>query len=204
MNVKQWSERISRRSDFTCGLVHLTKPKNRISSINILVQILKDRTLKASSDGYICGKNPVVCFQDVPLQSLSENIYYEQQLREEDKNKTIRYSPFGIRFSKPYIYRAGGRPVFYEDTEVAKNILPKEEYWRIVKLDLCNDDNFVDWTHERKWRIKGDFHFDLEQVEVLLSSQKSIARFIEICEEYGLTDIMKEIKGIVTLKSIIF
>lgn len=204
MDKTKWIKRISHRTDFTCGLVHLTKPKNKSDSLDILINILKERTLRASSEGYICGKDPVVCFQDVPLQSLSENILFEQQLRKEDKSKPVRYTPFGLRFSKPYIYKAGGRPVIYEDTDVAKKILPKDEYWRIVRFDLSNDENIVDWTHEREWRVKGDFHFELEQVEILLSQENSLAKFIEVCEKNDLTQIIKEVKGISTLKSIVF
>lgn len=204
MNKKQWSNRISQRSDFTCGLVHLTKPQNGQKSLDILINILKEGTLKASTEGYICGKDPVVCFQDVPLQSLAENILYEQQLRKEDASQPIRYAPFGLRFSKPYIYRAGGRPVIYENTGIAKSFLLESEYWRIVKFDLNNDDNFIDWTHEREWRIKGDLHFDLKQVEILLSKEYTIAKFVDICERNDITQILKEVKGITMLKSIVF
>ncbi len=204
MNKKQWSKRISRRTDFSCGLVHLTRSRGGLSSLDILIDILKNGILKASLEGFICGKDPVVCFQDVPLQSLSENILYEQQLRKEDESQRVRYAPFGLRFSKPYIYRLGGRPVFYEDTEVAKTILPKSEYWRIVRFDLSDDDNFIDWTHEREWRIKGDLHFDLKEVEILLSQDYTLANFVNTCNRNDMTQVLQEVKGITTLKSIIF
>lgn len=83
MNKTEWINRITRRSDFTCGVVHLTKKTNDMSGFDILMKILKERVLIASNVGFICGSDSVVCFQDVPLQSLSDNIFYEQQLRKE-------------------------------------------------------------------------------------------------------------------------
>lgn len=203
MDKKQWMKRISSRSDFTCCLVHLTKPNNKMSSLEVLVKILKEKTLKGSTKGYICGDAPVVCFQDVPLQSISENILFEQRLRSNDKKQPVRYEPTGLRFSKPYIYSAGGRPVFYEDTDTAKMILPKEEYWRIVRFDLSKDESYIDWTNEREWRINGDLNFEYNEVEILLSQEYSLSKFINSCEKNELKHIVKEVKGITTLKSIV-
>ena len=59
-------------------------------------------------------------------------------------------------FPKRYVYNAGGRPVIYEDAEVAERMLPdKRDWWRIVKFDLSNKKKVVDWTHEREWRVPG-------------------------------------------------
>ena len=87
---------------------------------------------------------------------------------------------------------------------IAKNFLPENEYWRIVKLDLDSDDNIVDWTHEREWRIKGDFHFELSEVEILLSDQTSLKKFNRCCKEKNMENLLNEIKGIVILKSLLF
>lgn len=202
MDVKQWHERISRRSDFSCGLVHLTKGTKNRTTIQTLIKILNDKELIGGT-GYICGNNSVVCFQDVPLQSLSENIFYEQKLHHEDGNP-IRYSAFGLRFSKDFIYKNGGRPVLYEQTEIAKKILPEEEHWRIVCLDLKNSNNVTDWTHEREWRIKGNLKFEWKDVEILLSQEYDIKRFLEECNKSGIPNILDEVKGIITLKSVLF
>ncbi|MDF2906049.1 MAG: hypothetical protein K0R34_1370 [Herbinix sp.] len=212
MDIDDWKKRISRRTDFSQGIVHLTKSNDDLTAFNVLMKILKEQVIEGSINkivngkqrGFICGDVPVVCFQDVPLYSLSENIQYEQCLRKEDKSLPIRYTPFGIRFSKNYIYKHGGRPVIYEDTEIAKSFLPKDEYWRIVKFNLMDDNNIVDWTHEREWRIKGDFSFELSEVEVLLSNNQSIKKFYDYCKEEHMEYIFEKIKGIVTLKSLIY
>ena len=203
MNKIEWQKRITRRSDFTCGIVHLTKPADGLNGFNILMKILREKVLIASTKGYICGYDPVVCFQDVPLQSLSENVYYEQDLAH-DNGEDLRYSAFGLRFLKTDIYRDGGRPVIYDNSSDAKSFLPNEQYWRIVCFDLNNDKNMIDWTHEREWRIKGDYHFEWNQVEVLLSNETSFDKFYEYCIQNEMTDMLKEIKGVIQLKSMIF
>lgn len=203
MDVNEWRKRIVRRTDFSCDLTHLTKSNDENSSLDILVKILKDKKLVGGL-GYVCGNAPVVCFQDIPLNSLSENILYEQILRKKNQDQPHRYDAFGLRFCKTFIYKKGGRPVIYEDTEEAKKFLPKDEHWRIVKLDLSNDDNIIDWTHEREWRIKGNLDFEWSDVEIILSQEHSLQKFIQKCKDNGIEDVLNEIKGIITLKSLIF
>lgn len=203
MNVKEWRNRIVRRTDFSCDLTHLTKSNGNNNSLDVLIKILKDKKLVGGS-GYVCGDTPVVCFQDIPLNSLSENILYEQTLQKKNPEQLHRYDAFGLRFSKTFIYRQGGRPVIYEDTEIAKKFLPKEEYWRIVKLDLSNDDNVIDWTHEREWRVKESLEFDWSDVEIVLSQEHSLQKFIKKCKENDIEDVLEKVKGIITLKSLIF
>ena len=212
MNNIEWGKRIAHRTDISMGLVHLTKGDGNLSHLAVLIKILQEKTIVGSTNkivdghprGFICGSDPVVCFQDVPLYSLSENILWEQQLHSQASGASIRYSPFGLRFDKRYIFRNGGRPVIYEKTNIAKDFLPEDEYWRIVKLDLENNDNIIDWTHEREWRIKGNFHFELNEVEILLSDQFSLKKFNRFCKEKNIVNILNEIKGIVILKSLLF
>lgn len=212
MNLENWKDRISHRTDISASLVHLTKGNNELKALDVLMKILKERTLRGSSNvmvngsprGFICGDSPVVCFQDVPLYSLSENILHEQRMRKDNDKLPIRYLPFGLKFSKNYIFKNGGRPVIYEKTETAKQFLPKEEYWRIVRLDMNDDNNIIDWTHEREWRIKGDFNFDIQEVEILLSNQHSVKKLYSYCKDNNMMDIFDQISGIVTLQSLIF
>ncbi len=202
MNYNEWQQRITHRSDMTLGLVHLTKRTKKESALDVLVKILKDKKLQGGR-GFVCGKDPVVCFQDAPLHSISENIFYEQQIRKETHG-SVRYDPCGLRFSKAKIYKSGGRPVIYELTNTAKGLIKEDEHWRIVCLNLNEADNIIDWTHEREWRIKGDFSFEWEDVEILLSQEYSLSNFIEACDKNGISDLLTKIKGITTLKSNIF
>lgn len=210
MNKEDWLQRISRRTDFTSGLVHLTKSQIidgiSYSGLDILMKILDEQKLEGSTtkSGFISGSTPAVCFQDVPLFSLSENIFYEQYLKKKSKAANYRYMGFGLRFSKDFIFKNGGRPVIYDKTDDAKKYLPKSEYWRIVNLDLSNENNYIDWMHEREWRVPGNLVFDLSEVDVLIHSSKKYKEFIDRCRAYKSKDILKEIKSLITLPPILF
>lgn len=40
----------------------------------------------------------------------------------------------------------------------------------VFNNNLEDRQNIIDWTHEREWRVKGDFEFELPQVYVLLGT----------------------------------
>ena len=94
--------------------------------------------------------------------------------------------------------------MIYEQKEVAKKILPKNEWWRIVTHDLSTPDAIIDWTHEREWRVRGDFEFTLDQVTVLLPNKDTYRRFIKRCGEEGNKGILEAVAGIVCLKQVFF
>ena len=70
---------------------------------------------------------------------------------------------------------------------------------------LSDEDNIVDWTHEREWRIPGGFEFELAEATVLLPNQFGFDRFIVLCDEHReRIDILRSIRGIVNLGSVFF
>ena len=208
--IENWKQRIASRSDLTGHLIHLTRPKNingkEFSSIEILMKIIKEQCLIGSStkSGLICGSRKAVCFQDTPLYQLSQNIYSEQEYRSKNPQAKVRYVGAGLMFPKPYIYRQGGRPVIYDNTEEAKNYLPSHELWRVVRLELSDDTNVIDWTHEREWRIPDDFKFEINQATVILPNTNAYKNFITLCRSISNIDILSEIRGIVTLNAVFF
>ena len=208
INSTFWKERHLSRRDLTTQIVHLTKPSieegTKHNSLINLLRILKSRTIFGSTTetGFIIGNTPAVCFQDIPLHYLEKNLKYEKHLRENSSNKKIRYSSTGLIFSKPYIYAKKGRPVIYESTQKAKRILPPSEYWRIVNFDLSDTKNIVDWTHEREWRIPGDFKFELKEVTIVVSSLFQFQKLKSILknrQEKSGIDYLSEVKSVVTL-----
>lgn len=170
------------------------------------MKILKEQRLEGSTteSGFISGKIPAVCFQDIPLHSVCENILYEQSLKREKKAVNYRYTGFGLRFSKEYIFRKGGRPVIYDIKNQAKEYLNPEDYWRIVNLNLSDNQNIVDWSHEREWRVPGNLEFELSEVEVLIHDYKSYKKFIRLCRQYQEKDILYEIKSVIVMPSLLF
>lgn len=206
MNSKDWKKRIAERSDITVNLVHLTKPCSaeviELSAPEVLMKILKDRCIQGSTteSGFICGKRKAVCFQEAPLYSIAQNIYYEQKLRDNNKSIKARYLGIGLSFEKPYVYNKEGRPAIYDKTSAAKEYFPKSEWWRIVNLDLKDEDNFIDWTHEREWRVPDKLEFELSEVTVLVPNEEVYKCFIKKCDP----KILDEIRSVVNIGALFY
>ncbi|GMX64438.1 hypothetical protein Elgi_37070 [Paenibacillus elgii] len=221
MTFNQWAARIANRTDLTGRLTHLTKPLagveltdksfeeiNRLA-VDSLLKILSDQKIIGSDrTGYIVGTDRAVCFQDTPIYGLIQNVEHEKHRRITNPKEKIRYCGVGLSFIKPSIYHNhGGRPVFYEKTEIAKEKLSASEWWRIVDLEYIGTENndwnwdIVDWTHEREWRVKGDMSFTLENgnVHIVLYDPLCVTEFLTKCSPH----ILKNIHGITTLTSVL-
>ncbi|QNU65454.1 DUF2971 domain-containing protein [Ruminiclostridium herbifermentans] len=179
-----------------------------ILAVDNLIKILKEKVILGSTTqtGYVIGDKSAVCFQDVPLYALIQNVEHERKRRERNSREKLRYCGVGLSFIKPYMYATyGARPVIYEQTDIAKALLQKEEWWRIVKLDfkkLENEDfDIVDWSHEREWRVPGDmkFEYDNDYVHIILYNPNCFVYFLEKCH----SEIVKRVSGITTLTSIL-
>jgi hypothetical protein len=128
------------------GLVHLTRESEYGDVFDVMHKIFVDQKLLGSTTdkGFICGDRKAVCFQDIPLYSVCQNVFYEQKQCEDDEKYKLRYRAIGLVFTKEYLFLKGARPVIYEQTDVAKQFLPANEWWRIVRLDLSNQECFID------------------------------------------------------------
>lgn len=197
--------RIGHRSDIVQKLTHLTRATETLSSFQVLCKILEDQKLMGSTteSGYICGSTPAVCFQEVPIYSIAENLLYENQLVLDNPSYSPRYGGSGICVNRETIFRAGGRPVIYGKTQELKAILPQDQYWRIVNLDLDNDKHIIDWTHEREWRFPGDFHFTYDQIHVIVAGIQERKQLIEYFESRNRTDVLKSIKSIICISQLL-
>lgn len=203
MNHTEWRDRIIHRNDISSRITHLTNGDSPDDAFQKLMKILVDKKLIGGL-GYINGNTPVVCLQEAPLSSIGENLIFERLLREGNKSNKHRYRAFGLRFSKPYIYKNGGRPVIYENAKQLKNIIPNSQYWRVVDFQLSDIINYVDWSHEREWRVKNQLSFEYDDIEIIVPSKAYYKKFIEYCEANNRMDILKEISGIITLDSIFY
>jgi len=118
--LENWKNRVALRSDLTGHLIHLTRSANiddkQLDAIEVLMKILLEQCLLGSStkSGFICGDRKTVCFQDTPLYQLTQNIYSEQEYRNQNPQAKVRYVGAGLMFPKPYISTA--------ITELAKGI----------------------------------------------------------------------------------
>ena len=203
-------KRMAERSDLTSNVVHLTRGAGEDGkspdAVNVLPKILRERKINGSTtnSGFIVGDQPAVCFQDAPLYHVAQNIHAEELFRGTNGKTKVRYVGVGIMFPKTYVYRMGGRPVFYEKKDVAKQLLPKGEHWRIVNYDLSMDDAFTDWTHEREWRVRDEFEFSLDKATIILSCHKAYSLFIKRCSKDENKGILERIHGLVNLGAVYF
>ena len=179
-------------------ITHLTRGNDADDAFKNLWKILVDKKLNGSGNsGFINGERKAVCLQELPLSAIAENLRYEEILSDK-----IRYSPFGVRFHKMFIYNKGGRQVIYENKEIMKKLLPENEYWRIVDLDLTDPKSFVDWTNEREWRVPGELSFSYNNIEVIVKDSSYYRKLVEQCIKTKRTDILVNIRGIITLDSV--
>ncbi|RII33461.1 DUF2971 domain-containing protein [Clostridium chromiireducens] len=200
MDLKEWEKRIAERNDITTHLIHLTKPYE-----NGEIKILKEKKLIGSSteSGFVVGDKKAVCFQESPLYSLTQNIYFEQKLREEEKSKKIRYVGCGLLFKKTFVYKNQGRPVIYDKTEEAKKYLPKDQWWKIVNLNLGDENKIIDWSHEREWRVPDELEFELSDVSIIVPSSGGFKKIIEDCKNEGI-DLINDVRTIINLADLFY
>lgn len=187
------------RSDISLHITHLTKESVDLSVLQVLKKILTEKKITGSNqNGFVIGNSRAVCFQDIPLYGVCQNSFHEQVNRAE-LGGVLRYRPIGLTFEKEYIFSKGARPVLYEQKNIAKEILPENEWWRIVNYDLSNQNAIIDWTHEREWRIKNDFEFDINEAIIIMPRGNNYA---ELKEKFG-DEILNQIKGITMLDPIL-
>lgn len=200
-----WKRRYSERTDLSTGLVHLTKPSSNRNTVEMLFKILDEQKLRGSTTdkGFIVGKSRAVCFQDAPIHSVAQNCWFEQKLRENNDHVKKRYVPSGFLFHKQKVYEKGGRPVIYDKTSEAKEYLPESEWWRIVNFDISDDDAFIDWTHEREWRVKGDFEFSIKDVTLLFTKPSTYKSFIKLCDKEEKL-FYKQVAGVIVTAQVFF
>ncbi|MGG0027310.1 DUF2971 domain-containing protein [Bacillus safensis subsp. osmophilus] len=194
----------------TTYLTHLTRgssgKREGISEdrLDILIKILNDKKLIASGKGFINSGEPVVCLQDVPLYGVSQNIKHEMVINQ-SKYRRKRYEPIGIAISKKYVFSKGGLPVIYEKPTIQEGKekfpnIPQELLWRVVSYDLSDIKAYIDWTHEREWRVKGDLEFSLSDVYVILSDNMMYKDFTKKVEP----ELIKELRGIIVLEGLMY
>lgn len=111
-----------------------------------------------------------------------------------------QYSPYGVGFTKPHLFAAGGGPAIYlrqdmlasQRGHLAGRGIPPFHYhiWTFVtpfvpdyapqshRDEYWNGRTPIDFTHEREWRVSHDFTFRYDQVQfVILDTYEDMARF---------------------------
>ncbi len=149
-------------------LTHFTRASKTASALDNLVAILKDGVIHGGTR-MVRGRKPAVCMFDVPIADLHGIL---------DRRNRRRYEPFGIAVDKRYAFAMGARPVIYLPWREAARILPPEESWRVVSIEMEKKPT-VDWTFEREWRVAGDLRFDSRLAAALVETWKDVDEIFE-------------------------
>ena len=160
------------RTDLARHLIHFTKGRDREDAYQTLKLILQQRRLLGSAR-LVRGSIPCICFSEAPLISLEHGLINDAGF--------TRYAPFGVLFSKSFIFARGGRPVISQpDAEF--HLLPEALRWRHVRFEPTGDSP-IDFTWEREWRLPVDeLRFQFDDVEVVLPHKAFRDRFIAEAE----------------------
>jgi hypothetical protein len=168
---------------------HADKPEiKRIvgTAFEKLVSILRSRSIWATPQNWT--NRPAVCFTECPWGSLVHH--------------AGEYSPFGVGFHKQVLFQAGGGPAIYlrpdlREKQMAEfaskstppvNGLHPELYafvtpfmprYASTKLkSTFTKGKPVDYSHEREWRVPGDFNFQYSEVAfVVVATYEDMAKF---------------------------
>ena len=148
------------------------KDKVRLTAIQRLISILTEKKIIASTMPWT-GSH-AVCFTECPWSSLLDH--------------TKNYSPYGIGFSKKFIFAMNGAPVYYVRADQFKKqqwhdhlkafATPFWPKYRPKSID--NKVKFIDcdYLHEREWRVPHDLSFEYQQIEfVILNTYEDMAQF---------------------------
>lgn len=157
------------RPDLSPHVVHFTKGGSRDEAFDRFLAIVGDRQIFGSTN-CIKRADSCVCFTEAPLWSVEDGLANPEAYR--------RYSPFGVMFDKSHIFRNGGRPAIYQADHEFDD-LPESHRWRHVRYEPDNEEP-IDWTWEREWRVKTDgFGFNPETAVLVVPNDDYANRLRE-------------------------
>jgi hypothetical protein len=140
-------------------LTHFTRAARASDALDNLISILAAGKVRGSSR-MIRNRRQVVCLFDAPISELRLLL---------DHRNRHRYQAFGLAIDKRYAFQKGARPAIYLPWREANRILPAEELWRVVSLEI-DGAPAIDWSFEREWRLLGDLTFDRNHAVALVDS----------------------------------
>lgn len=111
--------------------------------------------------GYLWANNQitrsnqrVVCFTEVPLESLHELRKFQSHLARWD------FLPVGVAIRKACLAAAGARPVIYGDESTWSELSEQDQPYFQLATSQTKSGNTISWQLEREWRIIGDLQLN--------------------------------------------
>ncbi len=143
-------------------MIHFTKAATYEDALRALLTIVGEGHL-AGGTGMIRGGYRCVCFTEAPLPAIASGLV--------NTDLFTRYSPFGLMFSKRWLYELGGRPVIYQ-SDAEFHQMPEGTRWRHVRYEPAAVPP-VDFTWEREWRVQCDeLQFSAGQVALVVPNHE--------------------------------
>lgn len=152
-------------------LAHFTKGEDPMSNLEAML-----REKKITAKPLPWTNLPAVCLTECPWPSL---IFHARN-----------YSPYGIGFTKPHVFAAGGGPAYYVradhwvkqkwQSHVKAFVTP---FWPEYRPEALKTQEYlngktIDYAHEREWRVPHDFSFQYNQVAfVTVATYQDMAKF---------------------------
>lgn len=187
------------RPDFSDYVVHFTKGTkllgqaaagdtqldeiSKLTPVERLTRILQEKNILSTPMPWTA--RPAVCFTECTWISLLDH--------------SKRYSPFGVGFSKAFLFAVGGAPAVYLRPDFLdwqkEHTSPKQPFddrlWSFItpfapdyapptKKKLQSWQRFkagLDFSHEREWRVPHNLTFDYSDIAfVIVNSYEDMAK----------------------------
>jgi hypothetical protein len=153
---------VANRPDISDSVIHFTKAATYEEALQVLLTIVGEGRL-AGGTGKIRGGYRCVCFTEAPLPAVANGLV--------NTDSFTRYSPFGLMFSKQWLYERGGRPVIYQ-SDAEFHQMSEDSRWRHVRYEPSATPP-IDFTWEREWRVQCDeLQFSASQVALVVPNQE--------------------------------
>jgi hypothetical protein len=125
------------------------EPRERLDSI------LRDERILGFPPFGAQPSQPMVCFSESPMEHL-RHLLGERH-----------WCPWGLVFSRAFVYGRDGGPVWYARPQQFARADVDQRPW-MVRFGT-DTNGFLDWTHEREWRVPGEtLGFDADDVVAVL------------------------------------
>jgi len=131
-----------------------------LSAIDRILSILRTKTIFATPMPFLPKHAPAVCFTECIWDALT--------------HLAVRYSPYGIVFSKRLIFDSGGGPALYMRGDVLQKLwdsLPESIEPFIAPFDpaaVLKKSVPLDFLAEREWRLPKDLTFEYYDIEYVI------------------------------------
>jgi hypothetical protein len=141
-----------------------------LSAYDRLLNILRSKVAYATPMPFLPKNAAAVCFTECIWDALTR--------------LTVRYSPYGVVFSKRFIFDHGGGPALYTRGDILKKLsdeLPESLEPFVAPFDpdaVLKKGVPLDWLTEREWRLASDLQFEYHDVQYVLVNTIEDARNI--------------------------